>query len=262
MSNTAQYAVRARELGTAAAAGLTQWYGTLPAGVAVVVGVAVSLQLAALLVALPGCLSGAAWLAAPFSQRWIHLILNILAFIPFAAQHERNMGTYPFLFMFLLLAFTTSAVHLVLAFFFGFVFSGLWIACTVGLSGIIFALISLEANKGELQTQELISLESKSQEPYFRGAQGYFERVFPGTAFFHRVESTPFLGVLINIPTFVPQPGGISLPTFNTYTASTPSSTATGYYQRSNYTGYGAVNGNTTSSNNQDRAALLNGGDV
>ncbi|KAJ3024639.1 UNVERIFIED_CONTAM: hypothetical protein HDU68_007917 [Siphonaria sp. JEL0065] len=155
------------------------------------------------------------------------------------------MGTYPLLHIILLLCASTSAIYVGLTFIAGFLFKGLWTGCVAGLSGIVFALISLEANKGDLQTQDFFGLKIPgSMFPWFllivtqflfmsssffghlsgilagvAYAQGFLDRFFPGPSYFHRLESTPFFSILHGFPTYVPQPGGVSLPT---YASSTP----------------------------------------
>ncbi|KAI9333118.1 hypothetical protein BDR26DRAFT_868614 [Obelidium mucronatum] len=296
---------RARDLGSAAAAGVLQWYGKMPLGGGLVVGVCTGLQVFNTVVTVPGCLSGAAWLGAPFSQLytlfmshflhtgWFHLLFNMLAFAPFAGYQERNMGTYPLLHIILLLCATTSIIYIALTFVAGILFKGLWTGCVAGLSGVIFALISLEANKGDLQTQDFFGVKvpgamfpwfllivtqfmfmSSSFFGHLSGilagvlySQGVLDKFFPGPAYFHRLESTPALSFFHGFPTFVPQPGGVSLPTYMNSTplpTLSPSSATVGgaYYQRSSYTGYGAVNGGNTAAGTQDRTALLSDGDV
>ncbi|KAJ3012569.1 UNVERIFIED_CONTAM: hypothetical protein HDU68_001128 [Siphonaria sp. JEL0065] len=190
----------------------------------------------------------------------------MLAFVPFASYQERNMGTYPLPHIILLLCATTSAIYLAVTFVSaGFLFKELWTGCVAGLSGIVFALISLEANKGDLQTQEYVT-----EQRILAGvayAQGFLDRFFPGRSYFHRLESTPFLSIFHGFPTYVPQPGGVSFSSTPMANLSSPTTggPAAGYYQRSSYTGYGAVNGgNNTNTPGaaQDRTALLSGGDV
>ncbi|KAJ3298559.1 hypothetical protein HDU79_009324 [Rhizoclosmatium sp. JEL0117] len=300
MSSSAQYISRGRELGSTAASGLMQWYGKLPAGVAVVVALCTALQVLNTFFTVPGCLSGASWLSRPFTQvytfimnhflhtGWIHLIFNMLAFVPFAGYQERNMGTYPMLHLVLLLGVATSAIYVVLTFLFGFLFKGLWVGCVAGISGVVFALISLEANKGDLQTQDFFGLKIPgSMFPWFLiivtqfifmgssffghlsgifagilYAQGILDKAFPSPSYFHRLESTPFFAFIHGLPNFIPQPGGISLPSYNATPLSTVSPTTT-YYQRSSYQGYGAVGGNAPGQNSsQDQTALMSDRDI
>ncbi|KAJ3066193.1 hypothetical protein HDU98_010491 [Podochytrium sp. JEL0797] len=300
MSSTGDYIVRARELGSSAATGIMQWYGKLPLGVGIVLGVCSVLQCFNTLFTVPGCLSGASWLEAPFSQLytlfmshflhtgWFHLLFNMLAFAPIAGYQERNMGTYPLLHMILLLCATTSVIYVCLTFVVGFLFRGLWTGCVEGLSGIVFALISLEANKGDLQTQDFFGVKIPgSMFPWFLlivtqflfmgssffghlagilagvvFAQGFLDKLMPGPNYFHRVESTPAFAVLHNFPTFVPQPGSVALPTYNNPVPTPAQNSAPAYYQRSSYTGYGAVGNNATGGAGQDRTALLSDGDI
>ncbi|KAI8845672.1 hypothetical protein BJ741DRAFT_585498 [Chytriomyces cf. hyalinus JEL632] len=297
MSQSAMLALRARELGASVGSGILSWYGKLPLGVGIVIGVCTAFQLFGLFVTVDQCFSGSAFWLAPVSRAatlflshflhtgWLHFILNMLSFAPFAGYQERNMGTYPFLHFTLLLAATCSVVYFAIAFVVGIVWSTIWTQCVAGLSGIIFALISLEANRGEMQTQDFFGIKVPgAMFPWvllvvtqflipgaaFFGhlagiltgilhARGFLDAFVPGPDTFSRLESAPFFGGLSRYSAYVGQPGSISLPTFNTQAATQPSmpSAATGasYYQ-SSYSGYGAVHGG----NNQGNAAAGNAG--
>ncbi|KAJ3400020.1 hypothetical protein HDU80_007351 [Chytriomyces hyalinus] len=297
MSQSAMLALRARELGASVGSGILSWYGKLPLGVGIVIGVCTAFQLLGLFVTVGQCFSGSAFWLAPVSRAatlflshflhtgWLHFIFNMLSFAPFGGYQERNMGTYPFLHFTLLLAVTCSVVYFAIAFVVGIVWSTIWTQCVAGLSGIIFALISLEANRGEMQTQDFFGIKVPgAMFPWvllvvtqflipgaaFFGhlagiltgilhARGFLDAFVPGPDTFSRLESAPFFGGLSRYSAYVGQPGSISLPTFNTPAATQPSmpSAATGasYYQ-SSYAGYGAVHGG----NNQGNAAAGNAG--
>ncbi|KAI8608062.1 hypothetical protein BC830DRAFT_1234252 [Chytriomyces sp. MP71] len=249
MSTSTFATLRARELGASAASGIMAWYGKLPLGAGLVVATATALQFINTFVTVPGCFAGAGFWAAPFSAiynifmshllhtGWIHLIFNILAFTPFAGYQERQMGTYPFLHFLLLLAFTTSIVYFTLVFVVGFVFSSVWQACVAGLSGIVFALIAVEANKGVMAEQDFFGFKvpgalfpwfllvitqilfmSASFFGHLAGilagllfARGYLDIFIPSRSSFSRVEENPFLGGLARFPAYVQVPGVKSL---------------------------------------------------
>mmetsp|Transcript_27903 Transcript_27903/g.39315 ORF Transcript_27903/g.39315 Transcript_27903/m.39315 type:complete len:292 (-) Transcript_27903:5027-5902(-) len=81
--------------------------------------------------------------SAWFHSGILHIVFNMMAFIPMGSSLERMKGTLPFLWMILLFNVLCAITHVVLAVFLDrlAIYSGFMNECTVGFSGIIFALL-------------------------------------------------------------------------------------------------------------------------
>jgi len=78
-----------------------------------------------------------------FHNGILHIVFNMMAFIPMGSSLERMKGTLPFLWMIMLFNVLCGITHFLLAFTLDrlAIYSGFMNECSAGFSGVIFALL-------------------------------------------------------------------------------------------------------------------------
>ncbi|KAJ0087966.1 hypothetical protein Patl1_32839 [Pistacia atlantica] len=92
----------------------------------------------------------------------LHVVFNMLAFVPLGSELERIMGSIRMLCMIILLATSNAIFHLIIAFLAVHIpinsFQYLMDECAIGFSGIIFSLIVIETSLSGAQSRRLVFL--------------------------------------------------------------------------------------------------------
>ncbi|KAJ3086444.1 hypothetical protein HK102_013125 [Quaeritorhiza haematococci] len=110
-----------------------------------------------------GCLEPAALLKAPISKaytlismHYVHsgifpLIFNVLAIIYFGGRFERQVGSAQFLYLTFILGILIGLFYFLVGIPLSFIpfLSGTFAGCAGGLSGLLFAMLSIDSNTGE-----------------------------------------------------------------------------------------------------------------
>ncbi len=92
-----------------------------------------------------------------FHASILHLVFNMLALVPIGSGLERLLGSVRYFHVLFLLATSNSLIHVVIAYMAAYnpihQYSDLLIECSIGFSGVIFAMIVIETRLSTTQTR-------------------------------------------------------------------------------------------------------------
>ncbi|CAM6053742.1 unnamed protein product, partial [Sphagnum tenellum] len=94
-----------------------------------------------------------------FHASILHLVFNMLALVPIGSGLERLLGSVRYFHVLFLLATSNSLIHVVIAYMAAYnpihQYSDLLIECSIGFSGVIFAMIVIETRLSTAQTRSI-----------------------------------------------------------------------------------------------------------
>jgi len=182
-----------------------------------------------------------------FHNGILHIALNMMAFLPMGSELERHMGSIQFMFTMLLFDIACGVIHLIIssvAFYNPFFSYDNWMfECAVGLSGVIFALLTVSTNNSQSSTRSVFGIVQVSASLYpwvlliilqlimpgisFLGhlsgiiagylySYGYLNKVMFSDSSIRSMETSRSLGWLISMDGFISCPGS------NPYTSVVP----------------------------------------
>jgi len=97
-----------------------------------------------------------------FHGSLLHVLFNMLALVPLGTELERIMGSVRLLFLMFLLASTNAILHLTIAFLVAYnpLYPALYLVneCSIGFSGVIFAMIVIETSLSGVQSRSVFGL--------------------------------------------------------------------------------------------------------
>ncbi|XP_020155656.1 rhomboid-like protein 15 isoform X2 [Aegilops tauschii subsp. strangulata] len=97
-----------------------------------------------------------------FHGSLLHVLFNMLTFVPLGTELERIMGSVRLLFLMFLLATTNAIFHLIVAFLVDYNplyhVSYLVDECSIGFSGVIFSMIVIETSLSGVQYRSVFGL--------------------------------------------------------------------------------------------------------
>ena len=95
-----------------------------------------------------------------FHGSLLHVLFNMLALVPLGTELERIMGSVRLLFLMFLLASTNAILHLTIAFLVAYnpLYPALYLVneCSIGFSGVIFAMIVIETSLSGVQSRRCV----------------------------------------------------------------------------------------------------------
>jgi membrane associated rhomboid family serine protease len=83
----------------------------------------------------------------------LHIAFNMLSFVPMGAGLERILGSVRYVYAIVLFATLNAILHTAAAYAVSFQFPDLVYQCSVGFSGILFAMIVVETNMSGVQSR-------------------------------------------------------------------------------------------------------------
>lgn len=192
-----------------------------------------------------------------FHGSLLHVLFNMLTFVPLGTELERIMGSVRLLFLIFLLATTNAIFHLIVAFLVAYnpisPVSYLVDECSIGFSGVIFSMIVIETSLSGVQYRSIFGLFNVPAKWYawillvlfqflasnvsllghlsgilsgFAYTYGLFNYLLPGPSFYSSIEGLSMLSACVRRPGFILCTGGTTygqLPTYSN-TSTAPSS--------------------------------------
>ncbi|XP_044492017.1 rhomboid-like protein 15 isoform X2 [Mangifera indica] len=183
-----------------------------------------------------------------FHGSLMHVMFNMLAFVPLGSELERIMGSIRMLYVIILLATSNAIFHLIIALLGAHnpihQFPYLMDECAIGFSGIIFSLIVIETSLSGAQSRSVFGLFNVPAIWYplillvlfqfvmpnvsllghlcgilsgFAYTYDLFNFLIPGTSFYSSVESSTWLSTCTRRPKFILCTGGNSSGYIPTY---------------------------------------------
>jgi len=196
-----------------------------------------------------------------FHGSLLHVLFNMLALVPLGTELERIMGSVRLLFLMFLLASTNAILHLTIAFLVAYnpLYPALYLVneCSIGFSGVIFAMIVIETSLSGVQSRSVFGLFNVPAKWYawillvlfqflasnvsllghlcgilsgFAYTHGLFNYLLPGPSFYSKIEGLSALSVCVRRPGFILCTGGTTygqLPTYSN-TSAAPSALING----------------------------------
>jgi len=196
-----------------------------------------------------------------FHGSLLHVLFNMLALVPLGTELERIMGSVRLLFLMFLLASTNAILHLTIAFLVAYnpLYPALYLVneCSIGFSGVIFAMIVIETSLSGVQSRSVFGLFNVPAKWYawillvlfqflasnvsllghlcgilsgFAYTYGLFNYLLPGPSFYSKIEGLSALSVCVRRPGFILCTGGTTygqLPTYSN-TSAAPSALING----------------------------------
>ncbi|KAG2536325.1 rhomboid-like protein 15 isoform X2 [Panicum virgatum] len=200
-----------------------------------------------------------------FHGSLLHVLFNMLALVPLGTELERIMGSVRLLFLMFLLASTNAILHLTIAFLVAYnpLYPALYLVneCSIGFSGVIFAMIVIETSLSGVQSRSVFGLFNVPAKWYawillvlfqflasnvsllghlcgilsgFAYTYGLFNYLLPGPSFYSKIEGLSALSVCVRRPGFILCTGGTTygqLPTYSN-TSAAPSALINGNFLR------------------------------
>jgi len=125
--------------------------------------------------------------AAGFHVGVLHILLNMMSFLPLGATLERLLGTFQFMWLILLFDFLCGSIHFLLAAasFFNplFSYSNFINECAVGFSGVIFGLLVVNIEKSQNPTSSVFGFFSVPAKLYPWVLLVLLQFLMPGISF-------------------------------------------------------------------------------
>ncbi|KAF7074449.1 hypothetical protein CFC21_079319 [Triticum aestivum] len=174
-----------------------------------------------------------------FHGSLLHVLFNMLTFVPLGTELERIMGSVRLLFLMFLLATTNAIFHLIVAFLVDYNplyhVSYLVDECSIGFSGVIFSMIVIETSLSGVQYRSVFGLFNVPAKWYawillilfqflasnvsllghlsgilsgFAYTYGLFNYLLPGPSFYSSIEGLSMLSVCVRRPGFILCTGG------------------------------------------------------
>ncbi|VAI36151.1 unnamed protein product [Triticum turgidum subsp. durum] len=174
-----------------------------------------------------------------FHGSLLHVLFNMLTFVPLGTELERIMGSVRLLFLMFLLATTNAIFHLIVAFLVAYNplyhVSYLVDECSIGFSGVIFSMIVIETSLSGVQYRSVFGLFNVPAKWYawillilfqflasnvsllghlsgilsgFAYTYGLFNYLLPGPSFYSSIEGLSMLSVCVRRPGFILCTGG------------------------------------------------------
>ncbi|KAG9445207.1 hypothetical protein H6P81_016547 [Aristolochia fimbriata] len=174
-----------------------------------------------------------------FHGSLLHVLFNMLAFVPLGSELERIMGSLRLLHLVVLLATTNAILHLLIAFVVAYnplqpypLFIN---ECAIGFSGIVFSMIVIETNLSGVQSRSVFGLFNVPAKWYawillvvfqilmtnvsllghlcgilsgFAYTYGLFNFLLAGSSFYSSIESSSFLSACVRRPRYIMCTGG------------------------------------------------------
>ncbi|KAJ4788500.1 Rhomboid family protein [Rhynchospora pubera] len=190
-----------------------------------------------------------------FHGSLLHVVFNMLAFVPLGSELERIMGSVRLLYLIILLSTTNAIAHLIVALLVDHnpihPYAYFMNECSIGFSGVIFSLIVIETSLSGAQSRSVFGLFNVPSKLYpwillvlfqllasnvsflghmcgilsgFAYTFGLFNYLLPPPSFYASIESSSTLSFCIRRPRFILCTGGTTygqLPTYSSGTGTT-----------------------------------------
>ena len=122
-----------------------------------------------------------------FTSVWVHgnfphVFLNLLAFVPMATSLEKSVGTIQFTWLFMVFVIVGAVTHALLAMTLE-LFVGAAVYCSIGMSGVIFALIVCETSVNDVGRRSIFGLFEVSSAWYPIVLLCVIQVLMPGVSF-------------------------------------------------------------------------------
>ncbi|KAF7144590.1 hypothetical protein RHSIM_Rhsim04G0130300 [Rhododendron simsii] len=184
-----------------------------------------------------------------FHGSLLHVLFNMMAFVPLGSELERVMGSVRLLYMIILLAASNAVFHLLIAVLAAHnpfhSYQYLMDECAIGFSGILFSMIVIETSLSGVQYRSVFGLFNVPAKWYawillvvfqllmtnasllghlcgilsgFAYSYGLFNFLLPGTSLYSAIESSSLLSACVRRPKFILCTGGSPssyIPTFS-----------------------------------------------
>ncbi|CAH9089069.1 unnamed protein product [Cuscuta epithymum] len=177
----------------------------------------------------------------------LHVLFNMLAFVPLGSELERIMGSIRLVYIVVLLAASNALIHLLMALAIAHnpfhSYPDLLYECAIGFSGILFSMIVIETSLSGIQSRSVFGLFNVPAKWYalvllvvfellmpnvsflghlsgilsgFAYTNGFFNILIPDTSRFSSIESSSWLSACVRRPKFMMCTGNVSghLPTY------------------------------------------------
>ncbi|KAJ3685892.1 hypothetical protein LUZ61_015056 [Rhynchospora tenuis] len=185
----------------------------------------------------------------------LHVVFNMLAFVPLGSELERIMGSVRLLYLIILLSTTNAILHLIVALLVDHnpfhPYAYFMNECSIGFSGVIFSLIVIETSLSGAQSRSVFGLFNVPSKLYpwillvlfqllasnvsllghmcgilsgFAYTFGLFNYILPPPSFYASIESSSALSFCIRRPGFILCTGSTTygqLPTYSSGTGTT-----------------------------------------
>ncbi|XP_060958510.1 rhomboid-like protein 15 isoform X3 [Cannabis sativa] len=189
----------------------------------------------------------------------LHVLFNMMAFVPLGSELERIMGSVRLLYLIILLAISNALFHLLIALLVMYnpIHSDGYLMneCAIGFSGILFSMIVIETSLSGVQSRSVFGLFNVPAKWYawillivfqllmtnvsllghlsgilsgFAYTYGFFNFLMPGAAFYSAIEASSWLACCVRRPKFILCTGGN--PTSYIPTHSTQNTTSSGLF--------------------------------
>jgi membrane associated rhomboid family serine protease len=122
-----------------------------------------------------------------FTSVWVHgnfphLFLNLLAFVPMAKSLEKSVGTVQFAWLFTVFVLVGAVAHALLAMTLE-ILVGATVYCSIGMSGVIFALIVCETSVNDVGRRSIFGFFEVSSAWYPVALLCFVQLLMPGASF-------------------------------------------------------------------------------
>lgn len=189
-----------------------------------------------------------------FHGSLMHVLFNMLAFVPLGSELERIMGSIRLSYITILLATSNALLHLLIAVLAAHIpfypYPNFMNECAIGFSGILFSMIVIETSLSGAQHRSVFGLFNVPAQWYawillvvfqllmsnvsllghlcgilsgFAYTYGLFNFIVPGPSFYSSIESSTWLSTCVRRPKYIMCTGGSPsgyLPTYSNQSAS------------------------------------------
>nr|GME07802.1 rhomboid-like protein 15 [Ipomoea batatas] len=169
-----------------------------------------------------------------FHGSLLHVLFNMLAFVPLGSELERIMGSIRLFYIVVLLATSNAVIHLLIALIVSYnpilSYPELMHQCAIGFSGVLFSMIVIETSLSGIQSRSVFGLFNVPAKWYalillvvfqllmpnvsllghlsgilsgFLYTYGFFNIIIPDTSRFSAIESSSWLSTCVRRPKFM-----------------------------------------------------------
>jgi len=126
-----------------------------------------------------------------FSSAWfhmgiLHILLNMMSFLPLGSSLEKTLGTIRYAYLILLVSILNSFIHIFISYllFYNPFYSTSFIyECSVGFSGVIFTLLVINLHSSTEQTRSLFGIIKVPSSFYAWVLLVVLQLIMPGVSF-------------------------------------------------------------------------------
>lgn len=191
-----------------------------------------------------------------FHGSLLHVLFNMLAFVPLGSELENIMGSIRLVYIVVLLAASNAVIHLLIALAIAHnpfhSYPDLMSECAIGFSGVLFSMIVIETSLSGIQSRSVFGLFNVPAKWYafillvvfqllmpnvsllghlsgilsgFAYTNGFFNILMPDTSCFSAIESSSWLSACMRRPKFIMCTGNVSahLPLYSSQNATSRS---------------------------------------